>query len=103
MDWAVLYVYGLETAIPGMSWVAIPIISDVDQEIIRLVVDALSKSEVMMAFFMNTVLRKATQSDEFVKAVELRNSLPEGVSDEEYKKAEAAQMDAFRNFVVLSN
>lgn len=103
VDWAVAYLFGLEVAIPGMEWVALPIVSQIDQEVIRIVIDALSKSAEMLAFFTNTVMRKATQSQDFIDAVNYKDSLPANASDEEYAKAEASQMDAFRNFVALTD
>ena len=102
VDWAVLYVYGLEIAIPGMEWVAVPVIKDIDQEIIRLVLNGLSNSAVMQSFFLATVVRKATQADDFVAAVVFKQNLPDNVTDEEYDLAERKQMDAFRDFVAVT-
>lgn len=99
VEWAVLYVYGLEAAIPGMEWIALPIVKQIDQEIIRLILDSISKSEVMQSFFLATAVRKATQADDFVKAVNHLNSLPEDVNDEEYNQAERDRMASFRDFV----
>jgi hypothetical protein len=103
VDWAVLYLYGLEIAVPGLQWVALPIIKDLNLAIIRAIVDALSKAPVMQGFFLNTALRKATQATGFIEATNHLADLPENVDDETYTKAEAARMDAFRNFVVLTN
>jgi hypothetical protein len=104
VDWAVAYVYGVEVAIPELGpIIELPVIKEADQEIIRLVVDSLSKSAIMLAFFTNTVLRKATQADDFVKAVNAKFNLPGDASNDDIQKAEAAQMVAFRNFVVLVN
>lgn len=102
VDWAVLYVYGIEVAIPGMEWVGLPIVKDIDQEVLRLIIDGLSKSLVMGAFFMNTVMKKATDADDFIAAVAAIQNLPKDVSDEDFKKYRLAQMDAFRNFVALT-
>lgn len=103
VEWAVGYVYGLELGIPDMQWISLPVIKDVDQEIIRLVVDALSKSFVMQAFFLNTAIRKATQADDFVQAVETLDRLAsQGVDDEVYNAAERAKMAAFANFVSVA-
>lgn len=103
VDWAVLYVYGLEIAIPGMEWVALPILREIDQAIIRAVIDALSKSVVMMSFFMNTAIRKASQAKDYVDAVNAKNNLPPTASAEEYKKAEQNEIVLFRNFVMVTN
>lgn len=103
VDWAVGYVYGTELALPGMEWVSLPIISDIDKELIRLVLDSVSKSTVMQGFFLNTALRKSSQAQDFVNAVTARTSLPPTTSEADYAKAEQAQMAAFRSFVVLGN
>lgn len=103
VDWATLYLFGLEVAVPGLEWVGLPIIQDIDKEIIREILNALSKAAVMQAFFMNTALRKASEAQDFVEAVDLIFSLPEDVSDDVYAKAEAAQMAAFRDFVSVGN
>ncbi len=103
VSWAVLYLYGLETAIPGMEWVALPILKDIDQEILKTLLDMLSKSAVMLAFFTNTAIRKASQAKDFTDAVHAKDSLPPTATQEEYARAEQAQMVAFRNFVMVSN
>lgn len=103
VDWGVLVIFGEEVQIPGLEWVALPIIKDVDQEIIRLVLDAISKQAVMQGFFFNTALRKASQAGDFVDSVNAINALPDNVSDEDYDKLEKVRMDNFRNFVTLGN
>src|SRR5882672_10033689 len=96
IDWAVLYIYGEELTIPGLGeFVALPIIKDIDQQIVRTIVTILADAVEMQGFFLNTAIRKATQASEFVAAVNLKNALPEDVSDEEYKKAEQNQMALF--------
>ncbi len=103
VSWAVLYLYGMEIAIPGMEWVALPILQDIDKEILKVLLDMLSKSAVMMAFFTNTAIRKASQAKDFTDAVHAKNALPTTATPEEYENAEKAQMAAFRNFVLVSN
>lgn len=104
VTWAVAYVYGEELLVPGLGgFVALPIIADVDRAIIKYVIDALSKSGIMLAFFENTAIRKAGQADTYVKSVEAKNNLPTTASDEDYEKLERAEMLAFRNFVAVSN
>lgn len=94
--------FGLELSIPGLSWMALPVISSVDREVIKIILNALSESTVMEAFFMNTALRKASEAKDYVEAVKLKNELPEDVSDDEYEKYERKEMDAFINFVSVS-
>lgn len=97
------YIFAQEIAVPGLEWVALPIIADVDKAIIRMVLDALSKSIVMQAFFLNTAIRKAAQAQDFVDSVNNLNSLPADTSQEDYKNAEIARSIAFRNFVAVTN
>lgn len=102
VDWAVLYIFGLEVAVPGLEWVSLPVIKEVDQEIIKLILDALTKSAVMGAFFLNTAIRKASQAQDFVDAVNAIEKLPKDVSQDDFEKARRRQMSAFANFVVLT-
>lgn len=104
VDWAVAYTYGLLVAMPNIGPIfAFPVISSIVKFGIKSVLDIVSKSAVMEAFFMNTILRKATQADDFVKATNALANLPDNVSDADYEAAEQAKMQAFRNFVVLTN
>lgn len=103
VSWAVAYVFGLEAAIPGMAWIALPVISDVDKELLKIVFDFVSKSAEMQVFFMNTAIRKASQAKDFTDAVKAKNSLPPTASPQEFADAEKAQILAFRNFVMVTN
>lgn len=103
VDWAVAYVYGLEIAIPGLEWTALPVISALDRALIRAIIDLLATSTVMQAFFVNTAIRKASQAADYVDAVTLKNSLPPTASEIEVQNAEKKAMAAFRNFVMVSN
>lgn len=100
--WGVAYVFGLEVAIPGMEWVALPIIAELDKAVVKAILDLLSKSIIMEAFFINTAIRKASQAHDFISAVEARNALPPTASQEEYENAEKNQMAAFRSFVMVT-
>lgn len=103
VDWAVAFIFAEEIAIPGMEWVALPVISDIDKAIIRAVVDALSKAVVMQAFFLNTAIRKAAQAQDFVDAANALENLAKDVSSDAYKAAENARALAFRSFVMVTN
>lgn len=103
VDWGVDYIFALEISAPGMAWLALPVIKDINLYVLRKLLDALTKSAVMQAFFMNTVMRKATQSKDFTDAIEAINKLPGNVTDEEYAKYEAAKLVAFRHFVSLTD
>ncbi len=103
VSWAVLYLFGLEASIPGMEWVALPVLSTIDKEILQVILDALSKSGIMMAFFLNTAVKKASQAKDFTDAANALDGLPPTATDEEYENAERNKILAFRNFVMLSN
>lgn len=103
VTWAVGYIYGQEIAVPGLEWVALPIISDLDQAALKAILNFLVESVVMEAFFLNTAIRKASQAQDYVDAITFKKSLPPTASQEIYAKAEAAECLAFRNFVMLSN
>jgi hypothetical protein len=103
IDWAVAFVYGEEIAVPGLEWVALPIISELDKAALREVITLVCNSLVMQAFFVNTAIRKASQAQDYVDAFNYKKSLNPGVSDEEYKLAEQKEISAFRNFVMVTN
>lgn len=103
VDWGVAYVFGLEVAIPGMEFVALPVIVDVDKFLIHGVLTAISKAEVSLAFFMETAVRKASQAQDLISAVKAKNSMPATSSDVELAAAEQKQMIEFRNFVLVTN
>lgn len=86
-----------------MQWVALPVIGDVDREIVRLVLDSISRAEIMQSFFINTSIRKAAQAQDFVDATNALDGLPKDASNEDYLAAEKYRMVAFRNFVTATN
>lgn len=103
VTWGVAYIFGAEVAIPGLEWVADPIISTIDKELIRIVLNAISSSIVMEAFFLNTVVKKASQAQDYVDAVNAKLNLPPSATEAEVLKAEQNEVAAFRNFVVLTS
>lgn len=103
VTWAVAYIYGLEIAVPGLEWVATPGIAQADQALLKAVFTSLANSVLMEAFFLNTAIRKASQAQDYVNAVNSKLSLPPSASWDEYARAEATECTAFRNFVVLDN
>jgi hypothetical protein len=103
VSWAVAFLFAEEVAIPGMEWVALPIVADIDKEMLKLILDAISKQGVMLAFFTNTAIRKASQAADYVAMVGAKKALGPNVSDEVYKDAEKKELLAFRNFVAVSN
>lgn len=103
VSWAVAYIYGLIIAVPALSWLAIPGFSGVFKFMLKFVFNLLANSVVMEAFFLNTAIRKASQAQDYVAAIAAKDGLPPTASQKEYQDAEAKQMAAFRNFVMLSN
>ncbi len=103
VTWGTAYIFGLEIAIPGMGWLALPIIGDLDRALVRALLNLLSKSVVLEAFFLNTAIRKNSQANDFINAVNLKNNLPATATEAEYAYAESLQIAAFRDFVLLSN
>lgn len=103
VTWGVAYIYGLEIAIPGMEWVALPILSDIDQFIIKEILNLLTKSVVMEAFFLNTAIKKASQAQDYIDAVTTKNNLPPTATPDEVQNAENFEMLAFRRFVMVGN
>lgn len=103
VDWAITYIFSQAILVPGLQWLAIPVISDLVKFIVRKIVGSLADSAVMQAFFLNTALRKATQAKDFVAASNALDKVPSTASQEEYKLAEQNRMAAFRNFVMVSN
>lgn len=97
------FVFADISAIPGMQWVLHPIIAPIIQMVIRAVMESLTKWAFMQAFFLNTAIRKASQAQDYVNAINYKKALPPSASQDEYEKAERAQMLAFRNFVMVTN
>ncbi|RYG93860.1 MAG: hypothetical protein EON58_17480 [Alphaproteobacteria bacterium] len=103
VDYAVAYIFAQAVAVPGLQWLSLPIISTMVKFLIERIVGSLSKSAVMLAFFTNTILRKASQAVDFTDAVKARLALPPTASDEEYRAHEEAQMVAFRRLATVTS
>lgn len=102
VKWGVEYLFGLAMAQPGMGWINWPIIRGIVEFALNGLLDLLSKSTIMGAFFLNTAIRKASQANDYLDAVKAVDSLPKDATDEEYEKAERAEIDAFAKFVVVT-
>lgn len=96
-------VMALIATVPILSWLNWPVISDIARAGVTWVINALSKTEVQLAFFLNTAVRKASQAADYVDTLDAKASLPTNVSDADYKKAEENEMQAFDNFVRFTN
>jgi hypothetical protein len=99
VTWALEYLFALTIATPGLTWLALPIISSIYRGILRALLNWLSGAAAMEAFFLNTALKKSGQAQDFVDAVNRKHNLPANVSDEEYAKYEQAEIAAFSDFV----
>lgn len=101
--WAVKYAYAAIIVVPGLSWIALPGVSDLVQDGIEWLATLLSGSAILQAFMLNTAIRKASQAQDFQDAVNAVKALPTTVTDEEYSNAEQTQINAFHNFVMVTN
>jgi hypothetical protein len=102
VDWGVGFLLTEALAVPGLQWLAWPVISDVVKMVLRAILNRLSASVVMQAFFLNTAMRKAAQAKDYLEAVRLKQALPDDVDDEDYERAERAEIKAFAEFVTLT-
>jgi hypothetical protein len=87
--------------LPGFSWLGLPILSSLYKGALSWVLNLISNSAVLEAFFLNTAIRKASQASDYISAVDFKKSLPENVSDDDYEKAELKEIDAFKQFVSI--
>lgn len=101
--WAVTYALTAVVAVPGFQWVGLPVVNLFFKAIVRWIANILTKSAVMEAFFLNTAIRKGAQAKDYIEAVKAKNNLPTTASDDEYEKAERAEILAFNNFVRVTN
>lgn len=97
------FLFSWIAAIPGFGWILYPVIKPLTQTVLKKILEALSNWVVMQAFFFNTALRKSSQAADFVRAVVARENLPEDVSDEEFEKAQLAEIEAFNRLTRLSS
>ena len=103
VDWGVAQTYAAVAAIPGIGWFGTLMLNTLGKAVIRAIFDFISKKGEMMAFFLNTAIRKASQAKDFTDAVKRKNALPPTATKEEFERAEQDQMVAFRNFVMVTN
>lgn len=103
VSWASDYVFIQASTTPGLSWIVLPVIRPLVQFMITQVLNILTVSAVMEAFFLNTSIRKSSQANDYVAAVEAKNNLPTNVSDSDYENAEQNEINAFNSFVTLGN
>lgn len=103
VDWAQGYLWALILAVPGLGWLAGPILKTLFGKGLQWLLNRLSESTVMLGFFLNTAIRKGSQASDFVNAVEALHKLPETASEEDYAKAEQNKITAFERFAIATN
>lgn len=102
VTWSIRYINGLEAATPELMWLNGSLTNSVEEAILKVILDAISKAVEMQAFFLNTAIRKASQAKDFTKVVREIREKQENMTEEEFEKAEQRKMDAFRNFVSVT-
>lgn len=90
-------------AIPGLGIFLTWCVRAFGAQVIEWILRALADSALMLAFFGNTALRKASQAGDYVATVNHKNSLPETATDAEYEAAERMEIDAFNRFVAVTS
>jgi hypothetical protein len=90
-------------AIPYMTWIALPFVNYIYKSLVGWLLGILSNSTVMMAFFMNTAIKKASQAQDYLDAVNAKNSLPNTVTQAQYKQYEQNEISAFNSLVSLTS
>jgi len=88
---------------PYMGWTAWWGISTIIRAIVHGIMSYLSKTAEMLAFFLNTAIRKASQANDYMTAKTALNNLPPETSNADYEAAERLEMSAFHNLVVLGD
>jgi hypothetical protein len=103
VNWATAYVVAQTIAIPYLSWIAMPFVNYIYKSLVGWLLGILSRSTVMMAFFMNTAIKKASQAQDYLDAVNAKNSLPNTVTQAQYKQYEQNEISAFNSLVSLTS
>lgn len=103
VKWATTSITTAAAATPYTFWIKWPVIGTLFSLLVQLGVTFLANTAEMAAFFLNTAIRKEGQAQDYIDALNVKNSLPPTASDEEYENAEQAEMAAFRNFVMVTN
>lgn len=101
VTWASNLAFAAIIAVPGLSFLGLPIISSILKYALSWVIGKIAADAALEAFFLNTAIKNASNAVDYVDAVNAKNSLPETATDAEYALAEKQEMDAFRNFVVI--
>jgi hypothetical protein len=99
---AVAVAYAAIIAVPGLSWLALPILSPILKEALSFVIGLLAKDAMLEAFFMNTAIRNASNAADYVNAVNAKNNLPPTATKQEILEAEQLEISTFNSFVIIT-
>lgn len=102
ITYAVNYVYTLATTTAGLTWLALPVISGVFKWALELILEAVANDVTMEAFFLNTAIKKASEAQDYLDAVNTKNNLPTTATEAQIAQAEQNEMVAFKSLVVLT-
>lgn len=98
--WAAGYVFAELVALPGMSWLGLPLISGLTLVVLEQIITILTRGPVMQGLFAAAAAVKAAEADAYAAAVAARRAVPPAAPKDDHAKAEAAELDAFRRLVV---
>ncbi len=102
VTWAINFLYAAIIAVPGFGWLGGFFFKMVLNKILNWALTELSESVVMGAFFENTIIRKNSQAHDYVQAIKIKNNISPEAGDDEYEKAERAEIAAFDAFVSVT-
>lgn len=102
VTWSIDYLYAAILSVPGLGWLGGFVFKLILNKILDWALTKLSESVVMGAFFENTIVRKNSQAHDYVQAIKFKNNLSPEVGDDEYEKAERAEIAAFDAFVSVT-
>jgi len=86
-----------------MPVLATPVISSIVKAIIELVVEKLAGIGGLAAFMINTGIFTQDQAKDYISSIQKIDQLPEGVSNEEWEKAEDGANIAFSRAINLKS
>lgn len=99
VTWAKAYLFGVIVAIPALGWLAAPVIKLFFGAALDWILNKLANSAEQQAFFMNTVLRKASQASDYTDVMRRKLNFPLDGSDKDYEELEREEMVAFGQLV----
>lgn len=97
------YLIAQALSIPGLGPFAAWVIKNILSAVVDWGLTKLTDWPYMQAFFWNTALRKGAQAQDYVDAVNAKESLPPTATDEEFENAERLELELFDRFVRVTN